>query len=1747
METHHITAARPVVTKTGLKSMDRKRAFLSIACAVGLGAAAAARASEPIGDFASAAAFESLAVAEPSAGGDPRAWRAALPAQAGQRHLLQPGLDLVFSGDAQRLVAWLRVAGPVARQGVVFSVPGATGFASSLQGHARLTVPDGDLALLRPGAVVDDGAALQPVAAHWADAGSGRARLVFPEFSGKLPVLVRFETLFLADPATLARHDRDGNGRVDLNELTPALPAPLGGASVTASKTDTLVTDTGTIGQANPGDVIAYETTVTAQGDTVTAMEYSDAPDSDTTLVAGSLNVSPLALDDTYAAVGNVTLDVNTAPAGIFGNDREFPVGALNTFTLATAGPNGGSQAACGSFPCVVTTAQGGTVTLKAPGDGRFTYSSPPALAIPGTDSFVYVITDGQLTSTGTVTFNVDGRVWFVDRDDAGPPFLGTQADPFNLLAAVNGAGGLGDPDGPNDIIYLHDRAAAVDYVAGIELEPGQRLVGSGVDLIVGGNVILAATTPPVVEHAGGNAITLIAGVVPDGRPHIEGLHVNAAANAAIAGTGVGGTVDIDQVTINTSGSAAGLSLTNHSGSLTFDGTIGGSGTGAAVVLSGGNGNVALGGATISKTAGRVVDVQSKTGGTINFGAVTGTGAATDAIVAQNNTGTTLNFGSGFAVTTSAGRGLFASSGGTITVGGTATINATGGAALDVSGTSFGAGATLALASSTSSTAEGIRLVNVSGPLTINGGAISGSTGTAFSLAQGSSAVAYAGTISKTNAGRAVDVQTRAGGTATLSGAITATGASTGINVSGATGAATVTFTGAVDLGTGGTPLTGGTALTVNHGATGSTTTFADLDVVTTGQEGISASNGGTLNITTGSVNAGRRALNLDGLALGATLTTVSSTGSTAEGVRLNAATGTLTVGATTVTNPGTQGIVVQGSSATVDFASSGSTTISGTGTQRILVTTTTGNVDFGNTTVSGGTDGVSLQNNSAGTRTFGTLGVSGNTGIGFLHAVSGGAVNVTGATTITNPGGTGVDIQSSNSTVTFNGVTVNKGASAGTGVSLASNPVSPTFGALAITTSNGTGLAVNLSGVNTTGGSIAATSGPAINATSGTFSATFATVSSTNSASQGINLASSSGTLTMSGGAISGSAGTAFNVAGGNATVGYAGTVTVTNGQSGLVTSNVAGGSLALNTLSVSGTGAGNDAVAIDGTGAAYDVTISSATLNTNAMRHGVSLGDLGAGSDIIISAGSITSTGAGRRVVNFTGATNGTYNLAAVPLNGNNSDGMALGATQLGTYTFGDYDVNAPNGGVGTSVSGNSAAVSFRSHDQAGGSLGISLANTTGSFAIAGNGGTCTAATPTCTGGTISGTTGADGATAGAGIWMSTASNVSLTRMRVTNASNFAVRGQNVTAFTLANSVVDGANGTSVPSREGAVVIDGLFGASAITNSHIAGGIEDNLRIENTTNTPLTGLSITGSGGTGSSCRIVNNNTASGNVGIRLAGFNNAVMTATISGCLFQGNRTDTINVDAANTASVNTTITNNVIVAGTGGANQGNLGINVTSGATGVHAYTANNNLVGTDGVTPAPLINTGMNLFSGNGSTLGTTTVGSVSANTVRHAGTGSGHGIQAFQDLQSTLRANINGNTVSNVALDFGLRAEAAGDPAGAGGNMQVGVTNNNVSVLAGALDAVRVRVRRQAVLCSDIRSNTTNGGGSGFFGLFTNQANTSTFSIEGLALGAQTAATAQTFLTGQNPGAATVSATAVTNYNGVAVNACTIP
>ncbi len=91
-------------------------------------------------------------------------------------------------------------------------------------------------------------------------------------------------------------------------------------ANVTAAKVDSLVVDNGDAGVVDPGDTIRYTVTITNSGTVANSLTYNDTIDSNTTLVAGSLRVSPLARDDSFTATGNVQISVPSG-SGVLAND----------------------------------------------------------------------------------------------------------------------------------------------------------------------------------------------------------------------------------------------------------------------------------------------------------------------------------------------------------------------------------------------------------------------------------------------------------------------------------------------------------------------------------------------------------------------------------------------------------------------------------------------------------------------------------------------------------------------------------------------------------------------------------------------------------------------------------------------------------------------------------------------------------------------------------------------------------------------------------------------------------------------------------------------------------------------------------------------------------------------------------------------------------------------------------------------------------------------------------------------------------------------------------------------------------------------------------------------------------------------------------------------------------------------------------------------------------------------------------
>jgi hypothetical protein len=181
---------------------------------------------------------------------------------------------------------------------------------------------------------------------------------------------------------------RGAGARVVLGTLAVAPTRPIGPLAppnVTATKTAQLFVDLGSDTFADPGDTLKYTISVDTNATNTTGMQLTDTLDAQTSLVAGSVNVSPLALDDAYNALENTPLSV-VAGAGLFANDREFLGDTFSLTSFEAASANGGSE------------------TVNA--DGSFTYTPPTNFT--GTDTFHYTIGDSAgLSGSGTVTLTV--------------------------------------------------------------------------------------------------------------------------------------------------------------------------------------------------------------------------------------------------------------------------------------------------------------------------------------------------------------------------------------------------------------------------------------------------------------------------------------------------------------------------------------------------------------------------------------------------------------------------------------------------------------------------------------------------------------------------------------------------------------------------------------------------------------------------------------------------------------------------------------------------------------------------------------------------------------------------------------------------------------------------------------------------------------------------------------------------------------------------------------------------------------------------------------------------------------------------------------------------------------------------------------------------------------------------------------------------------------------------------------------
>ena len=566
-------------------------------------------------------------------------------------------------------------------------------------------------------------------------------------------------------------------------------------------------------------DADGLATGLAAGATTITAT--AQAASGTAILTVSNPNEPPVAVADTFEAIGNVTVPVS-AP-GVLANDTDPDANPLS------------------AVPGTFTTAHGGTFTLNA--DGSFTYLSPAGFT--GEDEVAYAVSDGVATASAVVTFVVATRVWYVGNTGVAPGD-GRDASPFTTLKDAEAAALAGEA-----IFVFHGDGSSTGMDQGIVLKNAQSLTGQGVAANVtatlnGETVVLldAGSAPTVTRSDAGATITLAQNNT------VQGLEVASTAGAGFSGSGFGtltvGSVSVSAVggpsldlasgtvaasfgALSSAGSTgAGLRLVAVAGTLSAPAgsIVGAAGTG--IEVSGGNANVGYGG-NVASMGPRLVSVTGRTGGALTL---SGTLASTgQGILVQGNGGGTIAFtgpskslstganpgvelsanagatvlfaGGGLTVSTTTGTGLQATGGGTLTVTGAGNALASaGGAALRVASTTIGAAGLTFRSISANGGTNGIVLENTGAMngLQVTGTGAPGSGGTIQGMsAEGILLLGVANTLLthvsvESNAGDGV-LATGPGGLGIAGSAFTGNGGQ-GVRFVGSSGTSAVAVTG---------------------------------------------------------------------------------------------------------------------------------------------------------------------------------------------------------------------------------------------------------------------------------------------------------------------------------------------------------------------------------------------------------------------------------------------------------------------------------------------------------------------------------------------------------------------------------------------------------------------------------------------------------------------------------------------------------------------------------------------------------------------------------------------------------------------------------------------------------------------------------------------------------------------------------------------------------------------------------------
>jgi hypothetical protein len=630
---------------------------------------------------------------------------------------------------------------------------------------------------------------------------------------------------------------------------------------------------------------------------------------------------------------------------------------------------------------------------------------------------------------------------------------------------------------------------------------------------------------------------------------------------------------------------------------------------------------------------------------------------------------------------------------------------------------------------------------------------------------------------------------------------------------------------------------------------------------------------------------------------VGVTITSNNVRGATAEGIDLNnGSTGafTVTVGAAgavnTITSAG-NGIDARTTAAgtmTVNAANDTITTSAGNSFDlRTLAGGSALRLAISDNSVTASGTGILVDGSAAGTTTitaFSNNVVSGNTvgtGISVTSAIfdttPGNPINqVSGGTTAVGASGNGVGaaglaLNNVVGDLSFTDLDIFNDAGAGLAVTSAG----------ALNAAAGTGFRIAVAaGVST----IDANVGPAVTVNNASITLPLLFMESTNSPTTGLSLVNAFGgvgntALSVGSGATGsivdpgGASGNAVNIDGGTGNIALGIPITNNSGRAVSITNrDSVGPPDETGTISFTG------AVAETGTGILLDnndVTTMTFAGGLTASTGGNPAFAATNGGTLAVCDENPCNAGATGALVNtLTTSTGGALNVANTTISANNLEFRSISAGTPGS---------GPANGILLNTTGSSGGLKVKGTGAAG------------------------------TGGTIR--------KCGTGISLTSTSNVSLDRMQLNDHSDFAIRGSSVTNFDLANTVINGVNGSDPSTNEGSVRFDQLLGAATISSSNISGSIETNVRVENSSGT-LNRLVISGT-------TIGTNDTTTGDDGLFVQGSGTSVVNVTVQNSFFTAARGDLVQTDRIGTGTFDLIFTGNTlsnnhtnIVSGGGG---------------------------------------------------------------------------------------------------------------------------------------------------------------------------------------------------------------------------------